>query len=48
MHRASRYGHDDLGARTLVMVADPEHAAIRLYRSLGFADVESQLQLEGH
>ena len=31
---------------TLVMVADPEYLAIRIYRSVGFTDSESQLQAE--
>ncbi|NEA32434.1 GNAT family N-acetyltransferase [Streptomyces sp. SID13031] len=43
VHRASRYGFDELGAHTLVMVADPGYLAIRIYRSLGFADNEVQL-----
>ena len=42
----SRYGFQVLGARTLVMVADPEGPAIDLYRSLGFAVTEAQLQAE--
>lgn len=46
VHRVSRYGLEDLGARTLVMVADPEYLAIRIYRSVGFADTERQLQAE--
>jgi ribosomal protein S18 acetylase RimI-like enzyme len=46
VHRVSRYGFDDLGARTLVMVADPEYLAIRIYRGVGFADTERQLQAE--
>jgi ribosomal protein S18 acetylase RimI-like enzyme len=46
VHVVSRYGLDQLGAHTLVMVADPEYSAIRLYRSLGFADTETQLQAE--
>jgi ribosomal protein S18 acetylase RimI-like enzyme len=46
VHRASRFGFDDLGARTLVMVADPEYFAIDLYRQLGFAVTETQVQLE--
>jgi predicted GNAT family acetyltransferase len=46
VHRVSRYGFDDLGAHTLVMVADPEYLAIRIYRSVGFADTERQLQAE--
>jgi ribosomal protein S18 acetylase RimI-like enzyme len=43
VHRASRYGFDELGAHTLVMVADPGYLAIRIYRSLGFSDNEVQL-----
>jgi predicted GNAT family acetyltransferase len=31
------------GASTLVMVADPEDVAIRVYRSVGFTVMESQL-----
>jgi ribosomal protein S18 acetylase RimI-like enzyme len=46
VHRVSRYGFDDLGAHTLVMVADPEYLAIRIYRRVGFADTERQLQAE--
>lgn len=46
VHRVSRYGFDELGARTLVMVADPEYVAIRIYRSVGFADTERQLMAE--
>jgi ribosomal protein S18 acetylase RimI-like enzyme len=46
VHRVSRYGFDELGARTLVMVADPDYLAIRIYRSVGFADTERQLQAE--
>jgi GNAT superfamily N-acetyltransferase len=44
VHRASTYGLTEAGARTLVMVADPEYLAIRIYRSLGFTDSETQLQ----
>jgi ribosomal protein S18 acetylase RimI-like enzyme len=44
VHRASTYGLTEGGARTLVMVADPEYLAIRLYRALGFTDSETQLQ----
>jgi ribosomal protein S18 acetylase RimI-like enzyme len=46
VHRVSWYGFDQLGAETLVMVADPEYLAIRIYRSVGFADTERQLQAE--
>jgi ribosomal protein S18 acetylase RimI-like enzyme len=46
VHHVSRFGFGELEAHTLVMVADPTHPAIRLYRSLGFADGESVLQAE--
>jgi GNAT superfamily N-acetyltransferase len=45
VYRASTYGLTEFRARTLVMVADPEYLAIRLYRALGFADTETQLQV---
>jgi ribosomal protein S18 acetylase RimI-like enzyme len=43
VHHASRFGFDELGAETLVMVADPGYLAIRIYRSVGFEDTETQL-----
>jgi len=43
VHHVSRFGFDELGADTLVMVADPDYLAIRVYRSVGFADTETQL-----
>ena len=46
VHHVSSYGFETLGAAMLVMVADPEYLAIRLYRSVGFSDSESQLQAE--
>ncbi|WP_432950574.1 GNAT family N-acetyltransferase [Kribbella sp. CA-253562] len=45
VHRASTYGLAELGAETLVMVADPEYLAIRIYRSLGFEGTQTQVQL---
>ena len=45
VHQASTYGLTELEVHTLVMVADPEYLAIRLYRTLGFSDSETQLQL---
>ncbi len=45
----SRWGFDALGAGALVMVADPDYHALDLYRSLGFAVTQTQLQAElGH
>jgi ribosomal protein S18 acetylase RimI-like enzyme len=46
VHRVATYGFDELGARTLVMVADPDYLAIRIYRSVGFEVTETQTQLE--
>ena len=46
VHRAARYGLDELDAHTLVMVADPDAEAIRIYRALGFDGTETQLQVE--
>jgi RimJ/RimL family protein N-acetyltransferase len=46
VHHVSEYGFDVLGATTLVMVADPGYLAVRIYRSVGFDDTETQLQAE--
>jgi ribosomal protein S18 acetylase RimI-like enzyme len=43
---AGRQGLGAGGAATLVMVADPLEAAIRVYRSIGFADAETQIVFE--
>jgi ribosomal protein S18 acetylase RimI-like enzyme len=47
VHHAGQYGLTELGARTLVIVADPGYHAIAVYRRLGFADREEQVQLTG-
>ena len=46
VHHASMVGQRDFATRDLVMVADPDHGAIRIYRSLGFADSEIQIGLD--
>ncbi|GGK39355.1 N-acetyltransferase [Pilimelia terevasa] len=46
VHRVSQYGFAELDAGTLVMVADPDYSAIRVYRSVGFTDSEHQSQVE--
>ena len=43
---AGRHGLDALGAGTLVIVADPLADAISVYRSVGFADAETQVGFE--
>jgi ribosomal protein S18 acetylase RimI-like enzyme len=46
VHRVAAHGFDEMRARTLVMVADPGYLAIRIYRSVGFADTETQTLLD--
>lgn len=46
VHHVSQYGFQTLGVQTLVMVADPEYLAIRLYRGLGFTSSETQLGVD--
>jgi GNAT superfamily N-acetyltransferase len=46
VEHVSRVGLDEFGAQTLVMCADPDYVAIRVYRSVGFADGETQLMLQ--
>jgi ribosomal protein S18 acetylase RimI-like enzyme len=46
LHEVSHYGLTELGASTLVIVADPDYVAIDLYRSVGFNATETQLQVE--
>ena len=44
--QAGRHAIDQLGAKTLVIIADPDEPAIRVYRSVGFADHQTQLNLQ--
>jgi len=44
--RAGRYAREAFGASTLVIVADPAEAAIRLYRACGFADAQGQFSFQ--
>lgn len=44
--QAGLHALDAMGARTLVIVADPQARAIRVYRSVGFADAETQVGFE--
>lgn len=46
LHVAGQYALGHLGARTLVIAADPGYHAIGIYRSLGFTDHEQHVQLE--
>jgi GNAT superfamily N-acetyltransferase len=44
--RAGQHGRRNLAARTLVIAADPDYVAIRVYRSVGFIDAETQIGFE--
>lgn len=46
VHAAGRHALDQLGVRTLVIVADTDGDAIRIYRGLRFTETERQLNLE--
>ena len=46
VHAAGRHALDHLGVGTLVIVADTEEDAIRVYRRLGFTETERQLMME--
>jgi predicted GNAT family acetyltransferase len=46
VHAAAEHALQRFGVKTLVMVADPEYHAARIYMSLGFAPTEQQLGLE--
>jgi ribosomal protein S18 acetylase RimI-like enzyme len=46
LHVAGQYAMRHLGARTLVIAADPDYHAIGIYRSLGFQDHERHVQVE--
>ena len=46
VYHAGLYAFGALGAGTLVIVADPGYSAIRIYRSVGFADQETQLSMQ--
>jgi GNAT superfamily N-acetyltransferase len=46
VHWVARYGLTHMGAKTLVMIADPNYHAARIYESVGFRPSERQVGLE--
>lgn len=46
VYHAGRYGLGVLGAARLVIVADPGYCAIRIYRAVGFTDLETQVSFQ--
>ena len=47
VHHVCRQAFDQLGLQQLVMCADPHDVAIRVYRSVGFSQVETTWGLQG-
>jgi ribosomal protein S18 acetylase RimI-like enzyme len=48
VYYAAQQGFTDLGAETLVMCADPDYVAIKIYESVGFKATESIVGVEWH
>jgi len=46
VYQAGQYARKEMAARTLVIVAEPVGPAISIYRSVGFHDAETQVQLQ--
>lgn len=46
VYEAARYAFEHLGAETLVMVADEEYHAAKIYESVGFLPTEHQIGLD--
>jgi ribosomal protein S18 acetylase RimI-like enzyme len=46
LHHAGQYAIDHLRAKTLVIVANPQEDAIRVYRAAGFEERESQVSAQ--
>jgi ribosomal protein S18 acetylase RimI-like enzyme len=46
VHTAAKHALETLNARVLVMCADPEYHAARIYESIGFKPSETQMALE--
>jgi ribosomal protein S18 acetylase RimI-like enzyme len=46
VHRASQYAQQQMAAKTQIIVADQTGTAVRIYRSVGFRDAETQVQLQ--
>jgi len=46
VYHAGQHARNEMAAQTLVIVAEPLGPAIRIYRSVGFRDAETQVQLQ--
>lgn len=47
LQAAAGHARDHLATKQVIIVADPAYHAIELYRSLGFTELERQVQLQG-
>jgi ribosomal protein S18 acetylase RimI-like enzyme len=48
VYHAAQMGFSDMGAKTLVMCADPDYVAVKIYESVGFKTAEQQMALQWH
>ncbi len=48
VYQAAQYGFTKLNAQTLVMCADPDYVAVKIYESVGFKIAERQTALAWH
>ncbi|MGL4610947.1 MAG: GNAT family N-acetyltransferase [Trueperaceae bacterium] len=46
VYHAANKGFETMGAKTLVMCADPDYVAVNIYESVGFKVVEQEMMLE--
>lgn len=48
VYHVAQKGFTDMGATTLVMCADPDYVAVKIYESVGFKITEQQMAIQWH
>jgi ribosomal protein S18 acetylase RimI-like enzyme len=48
VYHVAQKGFSDMGAKTLVMCADPDYVAVKIYESVGFKITEQQMAIQWH
>lgn len=48
VYHASQKGFEEMGAETLVMCADPDYVAIKIYESVGYRTTDSMVGVDWH
>jgi ribosomal protein S18 acetylase RimI-like enzyme len=48
VYHVAQKGVTDMGAKTLVMCADPDYVAVKIYESVGFQITEQQMAIQWH